>query len=120
MSVSAAVKPSESPHISPGENSRGSRAKNKLVKTPSSPCVLPILEGGKPQMDELRRETVDSDGRGDVLDRDKTFLTGMNDFIPDDILNSLTQRPIPPTREQLGPPTKHKKLKPLEVEMIVF
>lgn len=120
MSVSAAVKPSESPHISPGESSRASRAKNKLAKTPSSPCVLPILEGGKPQMDELRRETVDSDGRGDVLDRDKTFLTGMNDFIPDDILNSLTQRPIPPTREQLGPPTKHKKLKPLEVEMIVF
>lgn len=60
-------------------------------------------------------EVVDSDDRGDILDRDKTFLTGMNDFIPDDILNSLTQRPVPPSREQLGPPSKHKKLKPLEV-----
>ena len=115
MSVSTAVKPSESPHISPGESSRASRAKNKLAKTPSSPCVLPILEGGKPQVDDIRHEIMDTSGRSDVLDRDKTFLTGMNDFIPDDILNSLTQHPIPPSREQLGPPTKHKKLKPLEV-----
>lgn len=116
MSVSTAVKPTESPHISPGESSsRASRAKNKLAKTPSSPCVLPILEGGKPHTEEIRREIVDSGGRSDILDRDKTFLTGINDFIPDDILNSLTQNPIPPSREQLGPPTKHKKLKPLEV-----
>lgn len=116
MSVSTAVKPSESPHVSPGENSsRSSRAKNKLAKTPSSPCVLPILEGGKPQTDEIRRELMDSSGRSDILDRDKTFLTGMNDFIPEDILNSLTQHPFPPSREQLGPSSKHKKLKPLEV-----
>lgn len=115
MSVSTAVKPSESPHISPGESSRASRAKNKLAKTPSSPCILPILEGEKSQVDELRRDLMDSGGRSDILDRDKTFLTGMNDFIPDDILNSLTQKPIPPSREQLGPPTKHKKLKPLEI-----
>lgn len=116
MSVSTAVKPSESPHISPGESSsRASRAKNKLAKTPSSPCVLPILEGEKPLADVIRREMGDSGGRSDILDRDKTFLTGMNDFIPDDILNSLTQNPVPPSREQLGPPSKHKKLKPLEV-----
>lgn len=116
MSVSTAVKPSESPHVSPGENSsRSSRAKNKLAKTPSSPCVLPILEGGKPQTDEIRRELMDSSGRSDILDRDKTFLTGMNDFIPEDILNSLTQHPVPPSREQLGPSSKHKKLKPLEI-----
>lgn len=120
MSVSTAVKPTESPHISPGESSRASRAKSKLAKSPSSPCVLPILEGGKPPVDELRREIMDSGGRTDVLDRDKTFLTGMNDFIPDDILNSLTQHPIPPSREQLGPPTKHKKLKPLEVVMFIL
>ena len=120
MSVSTAVKPSESPHISPGESSRASRAKNKLAKTPSSPCILPILEGEKSQVDELRRDLMDSGGRSDILDRDKTFLTGMNDFIPDDILNSLTQKPIPPSREQLGPPTKHKKLKPLEVLIIIF
>lgn len=118
MSVSTAVKPSESPHISPGESSRASRAKNKLAKNPSSPCVLPILDGGKPQTDELTCEVVESDGRGDVLERHKTFLTGMNDFIPDDILNSLTQRSTPPSREQLGPTTKHKKLKPLEVIVI--
>ena len=118
MSVSTALKPSESPHISPGESSRASRAKNKLAKTPSSPCVLPILEGGKPQVDDIRHEIMDTSGRSDVLDRDKTFLTGMNDFIPDDILNSLTQHPIPPSREQLGPPTKHKKLKPLEVILL--
>ncbi|KAJ7337274.1 Axonemal dynein light chain domain-containing protein 1 [Desmophyllum pertusum] len=116
MSVSTAVKPSESPHISPGESSsRASRAKNKLSKTPSSPCVLPILEGGKPQAGEIRREIMDSNRRSDVLDQDKTFLTGMNDFIPDDILNSLTHNPLPPSREQLGPPSKHKKLKPLEI-----
>ena len=116
MSVSTAVKPSESPHISPGENSsRASRTKNKLAKTPSTPCVLPILEGGKPYTEEKRHEIVDLGGRSDILDRDKTFLTGINDFIPDDILNSLTQNPTPPSREQLGPPTKHKKLKPLEV-----
>lgn len=117
MSVSTVVKPSESPHISPGETSRAraSRGKNKLVKTPSSPCVLPILERGKSQSDELKQEIMDSGGQSDILDRDKTFLTGMNDFIPDDILNSLTQQPIPPSREQLGPPTKHKRLKPLEV-----
>lgn len=116
MSVSTAVKPSESPHVSPGENSsRSSRAKNKLAKTPSSPCVLPILEGGKPHTDEIRRELMDSSGKSDILDRDKTFLTGMNDFIPEDILNSLTQHPVPPSREQLGPSSKHKKLKPLEV-----
>lgn len=116
MSVSTAVKPTESPHISPGENSSPStRTKNKLAKTPSTPCVLPILEGGKSQADEIRRELLDSSGRSDVLDRDKTFLTGMNDFIPEDILNSLTQKPVPPSREQLGPSAKHKKLKPLEV-----
>ena len=115
MSVSTVVKPSESPHISPGETSRASRGKNKLVKTPSSPCVLPILEGGKSQSDELKHEIMVSGGQSDILDRDKTFLTGMNDFIPDDILNSLTQQPIPPSREQLGPPAKHKRLKPLEV-----
>lgn len=113
MSVSTVVKPSESPHT--GETSRASRGKNKLVKTPGSPCVLPILEGGKSQGDELKHEIMDSGGQSDILDRDKTFLTGMNDFIPDDILNSLTQQPIPPSREQLGPPTKHKRLKPLEV-----
>ena len=115
MSVSTVVKPSESPHISTGETSRASRGKNKLVKTAGSPCVLPILEGGKSQGDELKHEIMDSGGQSDILDRDKTFLTGMNDFIPDDILNSLTQQPIPPSREQLGPPTKHKRLKPLEV-----
>lgn len=121
MSVSTAVKPSESPHISPGEtSSRASRAKNKLSKTPSSPCVLPILEGGKPQAGEIRREIMDSNRRSDVLDQDKTFLTGMNDFIPDDILNSLTHNPLPPSREQLGPPSKHKKLKPLEVVITEF
>ncbi|EDO47152.1 predicted protein, partial [Nematostella vectensis] len=37
-----------------------------------------------------------------------------SDFIPMDILNSLTQIPAPPTREQLGPPSKHKKLRPIE------
>ena len=110
MSVSTAIKPNESTQISAGETSRASRGLNKLVKTSSSSCVLPILERDKTQM-----EVVDSDDRGDILDRDKTFLTGMNDFIPDDILNSLTQRPVPPSREQLGPPSKHKKLKPLEV-----
>ncbi|XP_067017246.1 axonemal dynein light chain domain-containing protein 1-like isoform X2 [Acropora muricata] len=110
MSVSTAIKPNESTQISSGETSRASRGLNKLVKTSSSSCVLPILERGKTQM-----EVVDPDDRGDILDRDKTFLTGMNDFIPDDILNSLTQRPVPPSREQLGPPSKHKKLKPLEV-----
>lgn len=115
MSVSTVVKPSESSHISPGETSRASRGKNKLVKTPSSPCVLPILEGGKSQGHELKQEIMDSVGQSDILDRDRTFLTGMNDFIPDDILNSLTQQPIPPSREQLGPPTKYKRLKPLEV-----
>lgn len=116
MSVSTAVKPSESPHISPGESStRASRTKNKLAKTPSTPCVLPILEGGKPYTEEKRHEIVDLGGRSDILDRDKTFLIGINDFIPDDILNSLTQNPTPPSREQLGPPTKHKKLKPLEI-----
>ena len=103
-----------------GETSRASRGKNKLVKTPSSPCVLPILEGGKSQSDELKHEIMVSGGQSDILDRDKTFLTGMNDFIPDDILNSLTQQPIPPSREQLGPPTKHKRLKPLEVGVIVM
>lgn len=116
MSVSTAVKPSESPHISSGESSsRASRAKNKLAKTPSASCVLPILEGGKPHTEEKIREIVTSGGRSDILDRDNTFLTGINDFIPEDILNSLTQNPTPPSREQLGPPTKHKKLKPLEV-----
>lgn len=109
MSVSTAIKPNESTQISAEETSRVSQGVNRLVKTSSSSCVLPILERGKTQM-----EVVDSD-RGDILDRDETFLTGMNDFIPDDILNSLTQRPVPPSREQLGPPSKHKKLKPLEV-----
>ena len=112
MSVSAAIKPSESSQISPGETSRASRGKSKLVKTPSSSCVLPILES---QAEESRMVTVDPNDRLDVLDHDKTFLTGMNDFIPEDILNSLTQRPVLSSREQLGPPSKHKKLKPLEV-----
>lgn len=111
MSVSAAIKPSESSQISPGETSRASRGKSKLVKTPSSSCVLPILES---QAEESRIVTVDPNDRLDFLDHDKTFLTGMNDFIPEDILNSLTQRPVLSSREQLGPPSKHKKLKPLE------
>lgn len=40
-------------------------------------------------MEEKRYEIVDLGGRSDILDWDKMFLIGINDFILDDILNSL-------------------------------
>lgn len=40
-------------------------------------------------MDEIRCELMDFSGRSDILDWDKIFLIGMNDFIFEDILNSL-------------------------------
>lgn len=52
-------------------------------------CVLLIFEGGKFYMEEKRYEIVDLGGRSDILDWDKMFLIGINDFILDDILNSL-------------------------------
>ena len=115
------MKPSESQGTSPGEeSSRIVRGENKFTKTPTTPCVLPILEGGQLQYDNLPlgRDTMASDGKSDVLHNGsikKTLITGINDFVPEDILNSLTQFPSLPAREQLGPPSKHKRLKPLEV-----
>ena len=116
MSVATAANPSETP-----------RENAKLSKTASSPCVLPILEGKLAKADEkdlVRREmtapvAVSGKTPESAFDsRDRTFLTAGNDFIPEDILNSLTQIPVPPPKEQLGPPSKHKKLKPLEVSTV--
>ncbi|XP_032220070.1 axonemal dynein light chain domain-containing protein 1 [Nematostella vectensis] len=93
-----------------------SRGKVKDIRGTSSPCILPVLDG-RPTTDEnaivsyQNRATVESQ---QFLEKDQTFITAGSDFIPMDILNSLTQIPAPPTREQLGPPSKHKKLRPIE------
>lgn len=95
-----------------------SLGRTKAAKTPSSPCVLPIVEGRVFRNDEkLQTAIVDADG---VLNPEKTFITGGNDFIPMDILNSLTKVPTPPTREQLGPPNRYKKLGGIEVGITIF
>jgi hypothetical protein len=90
--------------------------KPKQTKTPGLPCVLPILDGKSSNEKDTALEKYDNT-QVEALDRDQTFMTSGNDFIPLDILNSLTQVPTPPTREQLGPGSKYKKLKPLEVKV---
>lgn len=83
----------------------------------STPCVLPILDG-KPTADDTAIERYDKTQNESFegIERDQTFLSSANDFIPIDILNSLTHVPSPPSKD-LGPASKHKKLKPIEVKM---
>lgn len=92
--------------------------KLKQTKTPGSPCVLPILDGKSSNEKDNAVEKYNDSQAVETVDRDQTFITSGKDFIPLDILNSLTQVPTPPTREQLGPGSKHKKLKPLEVNIV--
>ena len=113
MSVAAVANLSETP-----------RDDGKVSKASSSPCLLPILEGKQTRADENALDTretsapVSRKAQENLFDRDRTFITAGSDFIPEDILTSLTQVPVPPSREQLGPPSKHKKLKPLEVSAL--
>ena len=116
MSADTAAKPSEvsKANIASNVMVNSPRGRAKLAKTPSSPCVLPILEGRMSKGDEKSLATVGA-ATEDVSTSDRTFITGGNDFIPADILNSLTKIPTPPSREQLGPPNKYKRLGPIEV-----
>lgn len=100
----------------PLEATRGSISSDVVLGT-AKPCALPILEGRVTKNDE-KPQTVAVVEEDHVLNSEKTFITGGSDFIPMDILNSLTKVPTPPTREQLGPPNRYKKLGPIEVRLL--
>jgi len=100
---------------SPVRDETTNKTPRKLNSTKTTtPCVLPILDGkSSPQETAIERYNRSQNEVVEGLEREQTGLSSANDFIPVDILNSLTHVPSPPSRD-LGP-SKHKKLKPIEV-----
>lgn len=102
---------SSSPRISP----QGTNAKPNSKGNTETPCALAYLEGSNESFRATKK--VLPAIRANYEGRDSQVKgTLRRDFIPLDILNSLTQAPSPPpSREQLGPPTKFKKSSAVEV-----
>ena len=98
-----------SPKMSPPETNK---LKSKAAS--ATPCALSYLEGGSSHSKKVLPAIK---GRGDefYLEGDMVKSGVQKDFIPLDILTSLTQIPSPPSKEQLGPPGKFKKTSVAEV-----
>ena len=89
--------------------------KQKSKPSTATPCALSYLEGGSSHSKKILPAIK---GKGDdfYMERDMVKSGVQKDFIPLDILTSLTQIPSPPSREQLGPPGKFKKVVANEVK----
>ena len=93
--------------------------KQKSKPYTATPCALTYLEGGS---SHSRKILPAIRGKGDDFYTDGDMVkTGIQkDFIPLDILTSLTQIPSPPSKEQLGPPSKFKKALATEVGSLIW
>lgn len=77
----------------------------------SSSCAIRYLESGKLPSKEIL-PSISSRNNDNSLFK----MSGITkDFIPLDILSSLNEIPSPPSKEQLGPPSKFKNNKVFEV-----
>ena len=111
MSLSEPPCNRSSPKMSPPEA-------NKLKSKPSTaaPCALSYLEGGSSYSKKVL-PAIKGRGEDFYLEGDMGKPGVQKDFIPLDILTSLTQIPSPPSKEQLGPPGKFKKTSVAEARM---
>ena len=105
---------SSSPRTSPPEAKPDSKGNTGV------PCALAYLNGSSASSPATKKllPAIRSRNNGQESHSDDLIKGAFNkNFIPVDILNSLTQIPSPPSREQLGPPTKFKKNPIVEVSL---
>ena len=92
-----------SPKTSPPEAN-----KQKFKSSTATSCALSYLEGGSSHSKNVL-PAIKGRNEDFYMEGDMTKSSVQKDFIPLDILTSLTQIPSPPSKEQLGPPGKFKK-----------
>ena len=113
-SLSEALCNHSSPKTSPPEGK-----KQKSKPSTGKACAVCCLEVGSSHSKKVLPALK---ARGDDFYMEGELLKsgGHKDFIPLDILASLTQIPSPPSKEQLGPPSKFKKNVSTEVRQLEF
>jgi hypothetical protein len=103
-----------SPKTSPPDTT-----KQKSKPSTATPCALTYLEAGSSHAKKIL-PAIKGKSEDHYIEEEMGKTGVQKDFIPLDILASLTQIPSPPSKEQLGPPSKFKKASTTEVGLLMM